>query len=112
MTKSPFEIAARAQDVGDLLEHIAWAETIRPALIRERENYSKLLVGATLGLPVQAETAGGVVTITREQLAGKIYGIDYILDLFEKILARGDRAIAELKSSGVTITPIERKFHA
>jgi hypothetical protein len=41
--------------------------------------------------------------ISKEQLAGKIYGIDYIIDLVGNILSRGERAVAELRKAGVNI---------
>ena len=102
MPRSPFLDAAKAEDLSDLLQHIAWTDTLRPMLVRERENYTKLLVNSTLGTPVRVPTATGVVELSKEQLAGKIYGIDYIMDLMEKILSRGARAVAELRSQGVS----------
>lgn len=102
MTKNLYLEAAKAEDVQDLLNHIAWTETLRPALVRERDVFTKLLVGATLGRPVQIQTAAGVAEMSKEQLAGKIYGIDYIFDYFEKILTRGARAVAELRTQGVS----------
>jgi len=65
--------------------------------------YTKLLVEATLGRPVQVKGAEGPVTITREQLAGKIYGLDFVTKLMEDILARGGRAVQELRLQGVNI---------
>jgi hypothetical protein len=104
MSKSPFLDAAKAEDLSDLLHHIAWTDTLRPALLRERDNYTKMLVNSTLGLPVRVpSTSGEPMEISKEQLAGKIYGIDYIIDLVGNILSRGERAVAELRKAGVNI---------
>lgn len=102
MKPNPFLAAAQAEDLGDLLDHIAWTEVLRPALLRERDNYTKMLVNSTLGLPVTIRTEAGAVQLTHEQLAGKIYGIDYIIDLVEKILTKGTRAVMELRSKGLS----------
>lgn len=100
---SPFLEAAKAEDLHDLLNHIAWTDVVRPALLREREVFTKLLVASTLGAPVQVPSSSGPVPVTREQLAGKIYGIDYITGLMEKILDKGVRAVEELNRAGVHI---------
>ena len=96
--------AYKATDLDDLLEHIAWVDTLRPALLRERDLLTRSLVNSTLGLPIQAKTLTGTVEITREQLAGKIYGIDYIMTIMEKILSRGEVAERQLKDLGINIS--------
>ena len=93
----------KAQDLDSLLDHIAWSDTVRPALIRERDALTLLLVNSTLGLPVQSKTATGPVEVTKEQLAGKIYGINYIMTLFEKLLQRGEIAERQLKELGINV---------
>jgi hypothetical protein len=105
VSKSPFLDAAKGEDLSDLLQHIAWTETLRPALLRERDNYTKMLVNATLGTPVQIPASSGraAVEISKEQLAGKIYGIDYIVELVEGVLSKGARGVAELRKSGVNL---------
>jgi hypothetical protein len=103
MKQPPFLDAYKAEDLSDLLSHISWIDCVRPALIRERDSLTRQLVSSTLGLPVQAKTLEGTITFTREQLAGKIYGIDYIMTLFEKLLQRGDIAKKQLKDLGVNI---------
>ena len=96
--------AYKADDLENLLDNIAWVDTLRPALIRERDSLTRQLVNSTLGLPVQAKTLTGPVEVTREQLAGKIYGIDYIMTLVERILGRGEQATSELKRLGINIS--------
>lgn len=103
MTKpSPVDVY-KAQDLSDLLDHLAWTDTVRPALLRERDALTSQLVNSTLGLPVQSQTVTGPVEITREQLAGKIFGINYIITLFEKLLQRGAVAERQLKELGINI---------
>jgi hypothetical protein len=104
MKTPPFLDAYRAEDLDNLLDHIAWTDTVRPALLHERDFLTRALVNSTLGLPVQAKTATGTVEITREQLAGKIYGIDYIMGLFEKLLTRGETANRQLRDLGINIS--------
>ena len=103
-TTTEFLSAYKAEDLGDLLNHIGWVEVLRPALVQERDMFSRLLVGATLGTPVRMETRTGPAELTKEQLAGKIYGIDYIIDTIEKILARGDRAVEHLRKFGINLS--------
>jgi hypothetical protein len=96
--------AAKAEDLDSLLDHIAWADTVRPALLRTRDALTQQLVDSTLGLPVQTKTLTGTIEITREQLAGKIYGINYIMTLFEKLLSKGEVAAKQLKELGINIS--------
>jgi hypothetical protein len=98
MTKSTQLVSvAKAEDTFDLLEHIAWERVIRPALDAEIRRMSSLLVSEALGTPLP----GG---LTREQVAGKCYGIQYISRLFEKILKDGERALVDLQADGLHIT--------
>lgn len=108
MGQNPFEAVAKAEDLGDLLDHIAWREVLRPALAKERDNYTKMLVNSTLGIPVMMDTKQGPTTISREQLAGKIYGIDFILSTIEGILTKGTRAVEELRSKGLSLASLDR----
>lgn len=103
MKQPPFLDAYRAEDVSDLLDHIAWTETIKPALLRERDQLTTQLVSSTLGLPVQAKTSEGTVTFSREQIAGKIYGINHIFTLLEKLLSKGEIAARQLKDLGINV---------
>jgi len=94
------EAVARSQDVLNLLEHIAWTDTILPALLKHRAGFEEQLVGAVLGnRPVLINGQ----TVTPEQLAGRIDGLTYALRLIESILARGEKALAELNSVGMSV---------
>jgi hypothetical protein len=101
---SRLELAARAEDVNDLLNHIAWTDTIRPELIKHKDTLSKMLVASVLGTPVQRQTARGeAIIVTTEQLAGRIEGIDFVLSLLEGILRRGVTALRDLSAQGYNI---------
>jgi hypothetical protein len=96
--------ALKSDDVSDLLNHIGWTETIRPALLATRDHYTKQLVSATLGTPIESETRlGHSVVISPEQLAGRISGIDYIMDIFTKILTKGKHASEELRKLNINL---------
>ena len=98
MDKSTQLVAvAKAEDTYDLLEHIAWEKVIKPALDQEIKRMSSLLVSEALGTPLP----GG---LTREMVAGKCYGVQYISRLFEKILKDGERALVDLQADGLHIT--------
>lgn len=97
---------AKAEDTQDLLEHISWTDVIRPQLITTRDKLAQLLVNSTLGAPVRIETPQGIVEVSKEQLAGKIYGINYIIKLFEDILRKGEKAYKELNNLGYNPTNI------
>lgn len=96
--------ALKADDVKDLLHHIAWTDVIQPALLKQREAYTKQLVSSTLGTPIEGQTSmGNSYVVSPEQLAGRISGIDFILDLFTKILSRGDHALDALRKMNINL---------
>lgn len=98
MDKSSQLVAvAKAEDTYDLTQHIAWDKIIKPALDLEIKRMSSMLVSEALGTPLP----GG---LSREQIAGKCYGIQYISHLFEKILKDGERALVDLQADGLKIT--------
>jgi hypothetical protein len=89
--------AAKAQDLYDLQTHIAWTDILQPKLREQVALYSAMLVAEALGTP----QPGG---LTREQIAGRAYGIQYVLTLFERILKEGERAVAALENEGIKLT--------
>jgi hypothetical protein len=88
--------AHQAQDVESLLDNIAWTDVILPKILAAREQYTSSLVALTLG----AQTTS---PITREQIAGRIYGLDFVVTLMQKILKRGKDAEEYLASIGISI---------
>jgi hypothetical protein len=103
MPSDPFTLqtaATRAEDLSDLLSHIGYTGTLRPTLLKLRENYEKSLVYATLG---QQVNLNGIV-LSCEQLAARAEAITYLLSLIEKILSKGSSAIAELQRTQLTTT--------
>jgi len=86
---------AVAEDILDLEQHVAWQDVLLPKLREHKAFYEKELVGAVLGQkPI---TVSGQL-LTAEQLAGKVYGIDYIIALFTDILKRGEAALNQLNT--------------
>lgn len=86
--------AAQGIDTRDLLNHIAWTDVIKPQITTAKTFLTERLVSATLhGQQPGAET--------REQIAGKLYGIDYVEKMLEKILREGARAEGELASQNL-----------
>jgi len=87
---------AQAEDTFNLLDHIAWTSVIKPRLLQSKEMYSKILVAHLLGQPLSDG-------LTKEQIAGKIYGIDFILTVIETILRDGEKALNELSHQGISL---------
>lgn len=88
---------AEADQVADLMEHVGWTMAVKPALLKHRTALTSTLVGAVLG---QALPNG----LTKEQIAGRIEGIDEIIRVFEKILKQGEKSLRELEGQGFTLT--------
>lgn len=90
-----------ASDVGDFLSHIAWTDVLRPKFAAYKELLIQQLTSSVLGMPVTAKTFGGnEVVISKEQIAGRIAGIDWLVQTLERILKEGDRAASFLESNG------------
>lgn len=77
--------AAYGEDTMDLLNHLAWTDIIKPRLEEARITFTNQLVTATLKPQVEGAE-------TREQIAGKLYGITYIIQVLERILKEGANA--------------------
>lgn len=92
------EAIAKAEDLNNLLDHIAWKEAVKPILLKKRNELTTLLVQVVLGAHIQAP---GGQPLGKEELAGRIYGIDEIIRVFEKILKDGEKALDDLNSQGI-----------
>lgn len=76
---------AQAIDTLDLLDHIAWTDVLKPQLTQAQKYLTERLVGLTLGtLQPGSET--------KEQVAGKLYGINEFIKKIEKVLSAGNEA--------------------
>lgn len=92
MTKEKIaENIARADDLADLLDHIAWEQTVLPELNKYKETYQSLLVNSVLGQAVVDRTTGQI--ISKEMLAGRIEGITWIHKFMLNVIKRGDIAL-------------------
>lgn len=74
----------KAQDLEDWQQHIGWVEVLEPALQRAKELLTKQLVDANLGKPPEGTTI--------EQIAGKLFGLQWITLEISRILKQGDYA--------------------
>lgn len=89
--------AAKGADTEDLLDHIAWTDVVLPKFLADREFLTKKLVDMTL-----APIAPG--SETKEQVAGKIYGIDYAIKTLEKIVKDGKSAKQTLAANNISLS--------
>lgn len=86
--------AAQGQDTEDFLEHIGWTDVLRPKLLAAKEILTKQLVDLTLSKPDPANE-------NREQIAGKLWGIDWVIKQIETHVSRGRSASAELAKANI-----------
>lgn len=77
--------AYKGKDTEDFLQHIAWTDVLLPEFARSKKLLTDKLVGSILH-PASA------VDETREQIAGKLYGIDFAVSLIERTVREGRRA--------------------
>jgi hypothetical protein len=85
MDEKQYLKAAQGIDTQDLLNHIAWTDVVRPRLDEAKAALTKRLVEATLK-PLDPREE------SREQLAGKLWGIDFVITTLERILREGANA--------------------
>jgi len=83
------ERAGDAAVVEDFCQSIGWADVIRPALLSGIVYRKNILVTKLLG--------DVTVPQTPEQIAAQAYGLQFVLDLVEKILKEGHTALQTLK---------------
>lgn len=88
---------AQAEDTYDLLQHIAWTDVLKPRLEKEKSNALEQIGAYHLGTKLPEG-------ISVEQIAGRAYGINYVIKLIEVVLSRGAKALDEIQSSGLNIT--------
>lgn len=90
---------AKADAVAGFMHEVGWSEVIKPALLKERERISQLLVATVLS---KDDPKG----YSKEQLAGMIFGIDRVIKVFEDTIKRGATALEQLESQGFTLTAV------
>ena len=96
-TQKAIELQARAEDLKDLLSHIAWTDTIKPEFDKVRDSYERFLTASVLGQKVVIPTPAGPAPVSSEQIAARIDGINFVEGLLAKVLAEGVRAFKELQ---------------
>ena len=88
--------AAQGADVQDLLNHIAWTDVILPKIDEARKTLTQQLVNLVLTAPGQRPNGE-----TQEQIAGKLYGLNYITTTLQRILSEGAGAREILASQNL-----------
>jgi hypothetical protein len=96
LTQSKVVDAAMAEDLGDLLDHIAWTDVLRPAIQTTRVALSSRLTASVLGCAPEGERSS-------QQLAGMLYGLDLVVTSIEKILRKGASAAESLRANGFSL---------
>lgn len=92
--------AAKGMDTEDFLDHIAWTAVIKPRLDSAKTLLTKQLVDAVLsGTPIEEGS--------RERIAGKIHGIDYVIHEIESIVKKGRIAEGLLAEAGISLTDLQ-----
>ena len=93
---------AKAEDLDNLLDHIAWTDVIYPELQRKKAYWTRALMDTVLGRPMTVPVNGTKEyrELKPEELAGRIDGIDWVIGFFTKTLSKGAEAHEELISSG------------
>ena len=88
--------AAQGDDTMDLLDHIAWTDVIKPRLQEARNQLTTRLVNATLFATKGEEES-------REQIAGKLYGINWIENELKKVISAGRMSKERLAEQNIFI---------
>lgn len=84
--------AREADETYDLLTHVGWTDVVKPKLLKDKSIQEKILVDHLLGRPLPDGQ-------TKEQVAGRIYGINYIIETLESILRTGMKCGELLKDN-------------
>jgi len=97
--KNPILVAAQGQDLEDFLQHIAWTDLILPEIRRQKEILASRLVASVLN----AGQPGGE---SREQIAGKMLGLDWLVSFISSALKKGGEAKAILAEHNISLQPL------
>jgi len=92
----PYTAINKADDVAMLLDSIGWKDVIQPELRRYRESLANRLMAAVLNGPVTMPDGSN---LTKEQIAGIMYGVDWVEKLFLRILKDGASAFKHLAAN-------------
>ena len=89
-------LAAQGIDTEDFLQHIAWQNVILPKLEDAKRRLTDRLVASVLTAPRAGDE-------TREQLAGKLQGIDFAIKLIQDIVKEGRKAKEVLAQNNISL---------
>ena len=88
--------AAQGIDTEDFLRHIAWTDVLKPRFEQERQVLTDRLVQSVL-------KPNDPTAESREQIAGKLWGLDHAVKLIEGTVKKGRLASAELAKSNIAL---------
>lgn len=92
---NPYDAINKADDLAQLLDCLGWTQVIQPEFRRARESLGNQLMTAVL----DGRASVGGQSLTKEQIAGMMWGIDWLDKLFGKILKDGANAFESLNGS-------------
>ena len=90
LTQREIDSINRLDKVSSLLDEAGWVEVIETALESRRAYFQNLLVQSVLGKNITDLDTNGV--ISKEMLAGRVEGIDWLFKFLTGVLQRGDKA--------------------
>ena len=96
MTEKTILAAMQGADTEDFLQHIAWQEVVLPELRKTITILTKQLVDSTLVPSKEGQPS-------KEQIAGKLFGIDWTIKVIEDIVSKGKVASKELASHNYSV---------
>lgn len=81
----------QADEVINLLDHLAWTDVLKPKIEKQISIYAGLLPTLVLNSGKEKE-----IGITKEEIAGRIEGFKYAVAIIEDILMKGSKAFKVL----------------
>lgn len=92
---------SEADALANMLEHVAWQDTIQPHFEKLEKLLNDLLMKLVLGQPTEQISVGGIVVETKEQAAGLLFGLRTMRKMFENILAKGAKSLEILNNENI-----------
>jgi hypothetical protein len=81
------EAVQQAEEVLDLLDHLAWTDVLKPKIEKQISIYGRMLPTLVLNSSKEKELG-----ITKEELAGRMEGFKYAVAAIEEVLTKGTNA--------------------
>ena len=85
------EQVQKAEEVLDLLEHLGWQQVLKPEIDKQLTYWTHALPAIVLNSKKEEDLG-----YTKEELAGRIAGMQYAVAVIEDVLKKGSRAFKAL----------------